>query len=46
MTAHVREVSEEEHLVQLRGAAGSVGPKAVAPDGAEGYHSVRFEIDA
>ena len=40
-----------EHRVTARaydgeGEAQPVGPKAVAPDGAEGYHSVRFEIDA
>ena len=39
-----------EHRVTARaydgdGAPQPVGPKGVAPDGAEGYHSVRFTID-
>ena len=40
-----------EHRVTARafdgdGEAQPIGPKDVAPDGAEGYHSVRFTIDA
>ena len=40
-----------EHRVTARAFDGDgepqpVGPKDVAPDGAEGYHSVRFTIDA
>ncbi len=40
-----------EHTVQARAYDGAgepqpVGPKAVAPDGAEGYHRVPFDVEA
>ena len=38
-----------DHQVKARaydgaGEAQPIGPKSVAPDGAEGYHAVRFEV--